>query len=83
MLMKTKNEFGLALASKPIDELWGMISPSYMIDEVALLDKLLPLATPSSEEKIEIDEQAISLVHAIRGDKKAIQMIDALLLEYS
>ncbi len=71
------------LTEKTKDELWQMISSFYMIDETSLLKELLPLATPSEQEKGEIQQQATSLIKDIRADKKAVQMIDALLLEYS
>ncbi len=71
------------LTDKTKDELWQMISSFYMIDETSLLKELLPLATPSDQEKSEIQQQATSLIKDIRADKKAVQMIDALLLEYS
>ncbi len=71
------------LTEKTKDELWQMISSFYMIDETSLLKELLPLATPSEQEKSEIQQQATSLIKDIRADKKAVQMIDALLLEYS
>ncbi|MCV5917082.1 trifunctional transcriptional regulator/proline dehydrogenase/L-glutamate gamma-semialdehyde dehydrogenase, partial [Escherichia coli] len=41
------------------------------------------LATPTTEEKSAITNQTTKLIEAIRADKKSIQMIDALLLEYS
>lgn len=71
------------LIAKPKQELWEIISSFYMIDETTLLKELLPLATPSEEEKAEIQSEATRLIEDIRADKKAIQMIDALLLEYS
>jgi len=71
------------LIAKSKQELWEMISSFYMIDETTLLKELLPLATPSEEEKAEIQSEATRLIEDIRADKKAIQMIDALLLEYS
>jgi len=68
---------------KPLDELWSLISPLYMVDESTWLKELLPLATPSESEKNEIESKTTSLIKTIRADKKSIQMIDALLLEYS
>ncbi len=68
---------------KPLDELWSLISPLYMVDESAWLKELLPLAMPSDSEKNEIENKTTNLIKMIRADKKSIQMIDALLLEYS
>lgn len=68
---------------KPTDELWSLISPLYMVDESRWLNELLPLATPSQEENSEIKRKTTELIESIRADKKSIQMIDALLLEYS
>ena len=68
---------------QPRSELWSLISPLYMIDESEWLKQLLPLATPSDAEKSQISTKTTELIEAIRADKKAIQMIDALLLEYS
>ncbi|MEZ8313642.1 bifunctional proline dehydrogenase/L-glutamate gamma-semialdehyde dehydrogenase PutA [Vibrio splendidus] len=64
-------------------DLWTLISPLYMVDETQWLEQLLPLATPSESEKQQITDKTTSLIEAIRADKTSIQMIDALLLEYS
>ncbi|MEZ8745782.1 bifunctional proline dehydrogenase/L-glutamate gamma-semialdehyde dehydrogenase PutA [Vibrio sp. 10N.261.49.A5] len=64
-------------------DLWSLISPLYMVDETQWLEQLLPLATPSESEKQQITDKTTSLIEAIRADKTSIQMIDALLLEYS
>ncbi|CAK1848089.1 bifunctional proline dehydrogenase/L-glutamate gamma-semialdehyde dehydrogenase PutA [Vibrio crassostreae] len=68
---------------QPLADLWSLISPLYMVDETQWLEQLLPLATPSESEKQQITEKTTSLIEAIRADKTSIQMIDALLLEYS
>lgn len=68
---------------QPLSQLWSQISPLYMVDETQWLKQLLPLATPSEEEKTSMAVKTTQLIEAIRQDKKAIQMIDALLLEYS
>ncbi|MDA0149046.1 bifunctional proline dehydrogenase/L-glutamate gamma-semialdehyde dehydrogenase PutA [Vibrio sp. LaRot3] len=68
---------------QPLDQLWALISPLYMVDESQWLKQLLPLATPSDAEKTLITDKTTQLIQAIRADKKSIQMIDALLLEYS
>jgi RHH-type proline utilization regulon transcriptional repressor/proline dehydrogenase/delta 1-pyrroline-5-carboxylate dehydrogenase len=54
-----------------------------MVDETQWLEQLLPLATPSESEKQQITDKTTSLIESIRADKTSIQMIDALLLEYS
>ncbi|MEZ9366164.1 bifunctional proline dehydrogenase/L-glutamate gamma-semialdehyde dehydrogenase PutA [Vibrio sp. 10N.286.49.E11] len=64
-------------------DLWTLISPLYMVDETQWLEQLLPLATPSESEKQQITDKTTSLIESIRADKTSIQMIDALLLEYS
>ncbi|WP_434763563.1 bifunctional proline dehydrogenase/L-glutamate gamma-semialdehyde dehydrogenase PutA [Vibrio fortis] len=66
-----------------LGELWSLISPLYMVDETQWLEQLLPLATPSESEKQQITDKTTSLIETIRADKTSIQMIDALLLEYS
>jgi len=66
-----------------LNDLWSLISPLYMVDETQWLEQLLPLATPSESEKQQITDKTTSLIEAIRADKTSIQMIDALLLEYS
>lgn len=68
---------------QPLDKLWSLISPLYMVDESQWLDQLLPLAMPTDAEKAQITDKTTDLIKAIRADKKSIQMIDALLLEYS
>lgn len=68
---------------QPLQHLWSLISPLYMIDESSWLKQLLPLAMPSDDEKQAIENQTTELIQSIRADKKSVQMIDALLLEYS
>src|SRR5690606_2143922 len=68
---------------QPLSKLWSKISPLYMVDESQWLEQLLPLATPSDAEKSSMAVNTTELIEAIRKDKKSIQMIDALLLEYS
>ncbi|MCK6264336.1 bifunctional proline dehydrogenase/L-glutamate gamma-semialdehyde dehydrogenase PutA [Vibrio sp. ZSDE26] len=68
---------------QPLETLWSLISPLYMVEESQWLEQLLPLATSSDSEKNQIKEKTTRLIEAIRADKKSIQMIDALLLEYS
>lgn len=68
---------------QPLNKLWSLISPLYMVDESQWLEQLLPLATPTQNEKTEMALKSTKLIEAIRADKKSIQMIDALLLEYS
>jgi len=68
---------------KPINELWSFISPLYCVDEEEWLQQLIPMATPSNQERTLISERSFDLIKRIRNDKNAIHMIDALLLEYS
>ncbi len=71
------------LVELPLSQLWSQISPLYMVDESQWLKELLPLATPTDEEKSAITFKTTELIEAIRRDKQSVQMIDALLLEYS
>ncbi|GAM66683.1 proline dehydrogenase [Vibrio sp. JCM 19236] len=75
--------FDSEFINQPKETLWAEISPMYMVDESAWLKELLPLAKPTAEEKHRIERQTTQLIEAIRADKRSIQMIDALLLEYS
>ncbi len=75
--------FDSEFINQPKEILWAEISPMYMVDESAWLKELLPLAKPTAEEKHRIERQTTQLIEAIRADKRSIQMIDALLLEYS
>ncbi|WP_435236947.1 bifunctional proline dehydrogenase/L-glutamate gamma-semialdehyde dehydrogenase PutA [Psychromonas sp. PT13] len=68
---------------KSLNELWSFISPLYRVDEGEWLTQLIPMASASNQEKTIITEHSSALIARIRKDKKAIQMIDALLLEYS
>ena len=68
---------------QPLNKLWSLISPLYMVDESQWLEQLLPLAIPTDNEKAQIAAKTTQLIESIRADKKSIQMIDALLLEYS
>ncbi|PSV11593.1 bifunctional proline dehydrogenase/L-glutamate gamma-semialdehyde dehydrogenase [Photobacterium kishitanii] len=68
---------------QPLNRLWSLISPNYAVDESLWLAQLIPLAKPSLQERTYSEQQAIELIARVRADKNAIQMIDALLLEYS
>ncbi|AGH80326.1 bifunctional proline dehydrogenase/pyrroline-5-carboxylate dehydrogenase [Psychromonas sp. CNPT3] len=68
---------------RPIEELWSLISPLYMVDEALWLKELLPMASATALEKKHIADNASELIRRVRADKKSVQMIDALLLEYS
>ncbi|MFD2176158.1 bifunctional proline dehydrogenase/L-glutamate gamma-semialdehyde dehydrogenase PutA [Veronia pacifica] len=72
-----------AFIEQPLDQLWQNISPLYSVDESLWLKELLPLATPSDEERKNTDLASTQLIESVRADSKAVQMIDALLLEYS
>ncbi|QIA65898.1 bifunctional proline dehydrogenase/L-glutamate gamma-semialdehyde dehydrogenase PutA [Vibrio astriarenae] len=72
-----------AFNEQSLEVLWSHISPLYMVDETQWLQQLILLATPSDQEKQQIQSQTHSLIESIRADKQSIQMIDALLLEYS
>lgn len=82
-MFKATDVLTTSFVEKPLDELWSLISPLYMVDETRWLQELLPLATPDEVEKKAIEEQTGALIEAIRADKKSVQMVDALLLEYS
>ncbi|MDO6688062.1 MULTISPECIES: bifunctional proline dehydrogenase/L-glutamate gamma-semialdehyde dehydrogenase PutA [unclassified Agarivorans] len=68
---------------QPVDQLWQHISPLYSVDESTWLKQLLPIAQPSETELSTSTVLATQLIERVRADKKAVQMIDALLLEYS
>ncbi|MBF9003418.1 bifunctional proline dehydrogenase/L-glutamate gamma-semialdehyde dehydrogenase PutA [Vibrio nitrifigilis] len=68
---------------QPLNVLWQQISPLYIVDESQWLKQLLPMASPSDQEKDQIKAKTTDLINAIRADKRSVQMIDALLLEYS
>ncbi|MEE1674791.1 bifunctional proline dehydrogenase/L-glutamate gamma-semialdehyde dehydrogenase PutA [Agarivorans aestuarii] len=68
---------------QPLDKVWQCISPLYCVDESHWLSQLLPLAEPSAAELSQTTVLATQLIERVRADKKAVQMIDALLLEYS
>ena len=59
------------------------ISGMYSVDETALLEQLLPLATPTAGLMQQTTRECAELVQAVRARDDAIHMIDALLLEYS
>lgn len=63
--------------------IWSCISPLYQVDESSWIAQLLPFAKASDNEKAAIAEQTSHLIRSVRADKKAMQMVDALLLEYS
>ncbi|MDG3086294.1 bifunctional proline dehydrogenase/L-glutamate gamma-semialdehyde dehydrogenase PutA [Vibrio hannami] len=82
-MFKATNVLNPEFTEQPLQQLWALISPLYMVDETSWLEELLPLATPTDTEKKVIEQKTASLIETIRADKNSIQMIDALLLEYS
>ena len=82
-MFKAIDALSPSFIERPLHELWQLISPLYIVDESKWLNELLPMATPSEQEKSQISAKATELIERVRADKQAIQMIDALLLEYS
>ena len=82
-MFKASDALSPLFMAKPVAEMWELISPLYIVDESTWLTELLPLARPSAEENALIEKNATTLIERVRADKQAIQMIDALLLEYS
>jgi RHH-type proline utilization regulon transcriptional repressor/proline dehydrogenase/delta 1-pyrroline-5-carboxylate dehydrogenase len=82
-MFKATDTLTPSFIQRPLNELWQLISPLYIIDESSWLKELLPLATPSEQESPLIIKNATDLIERVRADKQAVQMIDALLLEYS
>ena len=78
-----KDALQASFIDRPLNEIWSMISPLYMVQEDDWIKQLIPMASPSETEKEGILNNASDLIKRIRADKNAIQMIDALLLEYS
>ena len=56
-MFKAKDVLKPEFIEQPLDKLWSLISPLYMVDESRWLEQLLPLATPTMEEKTAIADQ--------------------------
>lgn len=82
-MFNPKDAFTSACQQQSVETAWQQISPMYMQDESAYLAQLLPLARFSAQENKQVQASARSLIEAIRADKKSVQLIDSLLLEYS
>lgn len=82
-MFQAKDVLVSSIVDQPLTSLWSIISPLYMVDEAQWLKELIPLAQPSEQEANMMRDQAGELIQRVRNDKQAVQMIDALLLEYS
>ena len=82
-MFQAKDVLSSSIINQPLTTLWSTISPLYMVDEAKWLKELIPLAQPSEREAKMMQDQAAQLIQRVRNDKQAVQMIDALLLEYS
>lgn len=82
-MFQAKDVLVSSIVDQPLNSLWSIISPLYMVDEAQWLKELIPLAQPSAQEAKMMKDQAGELIQRVRNDKQAVQMIDALLLEYS
>ncbi len=82
-MYKATDVTGPEFFDQPLSMHWSAISPLYSVDESSLLEQLVSLAEPSVEENGRIESVAADLIERVRNDKTAVQMIDALLLEYS
>lgn len=82
-MFNAQNVLYPSFVAKPPQEIWRLISPLYSADEADWLAQLIPLAQPSEKEESLIKHNATELISLVRADKTAVQMIDALLLEYS
>ena len=82
-MFQAKDVLLSSIVDQSLTVLWSTISPLYMVDEAKWLEELIPLAQPNDHEAKVMREQAAELIQRVRNDKQAVQMIDALLLEYS
>ncbi|KAB2825825.1 bifunctional proline dehydrogenase/L-glutamate gamma-semialdehyde dehydrogenase PutA [Aliivibrio finisterrensis] len=82
-MFHAKDVLSSSIINHSLPTLWSAISPIYMVDEAQWLKELIPLAQPSEQEANMMRDQAAQLIQRVRNDKQAVQMIDALLLEYS
>ena len=68
---------------QPLNKLWSLISPLYMVDESQWLEQLLPLATPTADEKAQMSTKTTELIEAslrrssplLRDDPEALQIL--------
>ncbi|WP_354624653.1 bifunctional proline dehydrogenase/L-glutamate gamma-semialdehyde dehydrogenase PutA [Psychromonas sp. MME2] len=72
-----------AFIERPMPQLWSYISALYMIDESAWMSELLSVVTEDPFKNAQTKLVAKDIISRVRADKKAIHMIDAVLLEYS
>lgn len=82
-MFQAKDVLLSSIIDQPLSVLWSAISSLYMVDEAQWIQELIPLAQPTADEAVLMSEQAGDLIQRVRDDKQAVQMIDALLLEYS
>ncbi|WP_434362697.1 bifunctional proline dehydrogenase/L-glutamate gamma-semialdehyde dehydrogenase PutA [Parasalinivibrio latis] len=82
-MYKATDVTGPGFFDQPLETHWAAISPQYSVDESNLLEQLLMLAEPSPDENTRIEKDTADLIERVRNDKTAVQLIDALLLEYS
>ncbi|WP_413112471.1 bifunctional proline dehydrogenase/L-glutamate gamma-semialdehyde dehydrogenase PutA [Thaumasiovibrio sp. DFM-14] len=82
-MIKAADYFKGKWQNQSVNSLWANISPLYMVDETEWILQLIPYARKDDQEVILIEEQSTTLIRRIRTDKRAIGMIDALLMEYS
>ena len=82
-MFRAQDVFSSSFFERSSEHWWSLISPMHSVDESNYINQLLPLVHASREEQLKVESQTKRLIESLRADKKSIQMIDALLLEYS
>ncbi|PJE80185.1 Bifunctional protein PutA [invertebrate metagenome] len=81
--MKAEYAFQGDIAHCSSTDLWQMISPHYTIDEAHWLAQLIPFATLTDQQSQAVDQKTEQLIHSVRQQHNAVQVLDELLQEYS
>jgi len=61
-----KDALQASFIDRPLNEIWSMISPLYMVQEDDWIKQLIPMASPSETEKEGILNNASDLIKRMR-----------------
>ena len=82
-MFQAKDAFTTEITEQKPDELWSAISGNYCVDEASWLQELVDILDEHADDYASIASRATKIIEQVRNNDESINMIDALLLQYS
>ena len=82
-MFQAKDAFTTEITEQKPDKLWSAISGNYCVDEASWLQELVDILDEHADDYASIASRATKIIEQVRNNDESINMIDALLLQYS